>query len=345
MTLVKTYSQNSWRRNTIMIISRTPLRVSFVGGGSDLPPFYKNYKGAVVSTAIDKYMYITVNKKFDNKIRASYSITEIVNKIGQLKHELIRETLKMLNLDGGIEITSISDIPSQGTGLGSSSSYTVGLLNALHAFKGEYASAETLAKEACHIEIECCQKPIGKQDQYATAFGNLNYIQFNPDESVFVNPIICRKETKENLQKNLLMFYTGLTRSSSTILKEQSKNIKENKGKSEIMKKMALLAKQLKEALENNRLDDFGELLHQNWMLKKQIASGISQPKIDGWYEIARRNGALGGKILGAGGGGFLLLYAPYENHQTIYQALSELKPIPFKFEPEGSKIIYFGER
>jgi len=328
-----------------MIISRTPLRISFVGGGSDLPSFYRKHPGAVVSTTIDKYIYITVNKKFDNLIRASYSITEFAKKPEDLKHELIRESLLLLNLNGGIEITSISDIPSRGTGLGSSSSYTVGLLNALHAFKGEFASAEKLAKEACDIEINRCKKPIGKQDQYAAAFGNLNYIQFNPDKSVFIDPIICHKKTKEKLQQNLLMLYTGLTRSSTSILKKQNKNIHFSSQKVRILTQMAKLVPELKKALERNRIDKFGELLHQNWLLKKQMAKGISNTKIDKWYKIARKKGALGGKILGAGGGGFLLLYGPYEKHKVICQALPELRPTQFSFEPEGSKIIYFGER
>ncbi len=328
-----------------MIISRTPLRISFVGGGSDLASFYKYQPGAVVSTTINKYIYITVNKKFDNLIRASYSITEFASRPEELKHELIREALLLLDLDGGIEITSISDIPSRGTGLGSSSTYTVGLLNALHAYKGEFASAQKLAQEACYIEIDRCKKPIGKQDQYAAAFGNLNYIQFNPDGSVFVNPIICRKETKEKLQENLLMLYTGLTRSSASILEEQNKKTSSSPQKRKILAQMVQLANKLKSALEKNKLDQFGDLLHQNWELKKQLARGITNERINEWYEIARKHGAIGGKILGAGGGGFLLLYAPKEKHSSICSALPELRPTPFAFEPEGSKIIYYGEK
>lgn len=328
-----------------MIISRTPLRISFAGGGSDLSSFYRHHIGAVVSTAINKYIYITVNKKFDDLIRASYSITEFAKTPKELKHELIRESLLLQNLDGGIEITSISDIPSKGTGLGSSSTYTVGLLNTLHAFKDEFASSERLAEEACHIEIERCKMPIGKQDQYAAAYGNFNFIRFNSDDSVSVDPIICRKETKAELQENLLMLYTGLTRSSTSILKEQNRKTKASSSKRQILLKMVELAKELKSTLEQNNLDKFGDLLHQNWELKKQMASGISNGKIDQWYELARKDGAIGGKILGAGGGGFLLLYAPQENHQKICNALSELRPIPFEFESEGSKIIYYGEK
>lgn len=327
-----------------MIISKTPLRISFVGGGSDIDVFYKKEKGAVVSTTIDKYIYITVNKKFDNKIRASYSITEIVNNVDQLKHSLIKESLKLLNLDGGIEITSISDIPSEGTGLGSSSSYTVGLLNVLHVYKTEYASAERLAQEACKIEIETLKKPIGKQDQYAAAYGGLNYIQFNADGSVFVEPVICKKETMEKLEKNLLLFYTSITRSSNKILFEQKRNMETQGVKNEILKQMVKLAQEMKIALSQNDLNQFGELLHKNWMLKKKMANSISSPQIDQWYNIARRNGAIGGKILGGGGGGFLLFYAPQLRHRQIIRSLSMLRSIPFEFEPQGSRIIYMEE-
>lgn len=328
-----------------MIISRTPLRISFAGGGSDLASFYKHQAGAVVSTAINKYIYITVNKKFDDLIRASYSITEFAKSPKKLKHELIREALLFLKIYKGIEITSISDIPSKGTGLGSSSTYIVGLLNALYAFKGEYASSEKLAKEACHIEIGKCRKPIGKQDQYVAAFGNFNYIQFNPDDSVSVNPIICKKETKLKLAENLLMFYTGLTRSSSSILESQNRETEFNSSKRSILSQMADIAGEMKKSLEDNNLKKFGELLHENWELKKKMCTGISNGRIDKWYKLAREKGAVGGKILGAGGGGFLLLYASKHRHAGIRSALSNLRLMPFEFESEGSRIIYYGER
>lgn len=328
-----------------MIISRTPLRISFVGGGSDFPAYYENFPGAVVSTAINKFIYINVNKKFDNLIRASYSITEFVKKPCQLKHELIKEALLLLGLDGGIEITSISDIPSQGTGLGSSSTYTVGLLNALHAFKNEYASSEKLAREACFIEMIKCRKPIGKQDQYAAAYGNFNFIQFWPDGSVSVEPIICKKQIKKRLEENLLLLYTGLTRKSESILEEQKRKTEDSGRSKEVITIMVGLAKRMKQALEVGELDKFGDFLDENWKLKKQLALKISNPQIDGWYEKARRLGALGGKILGAGGGGFLLLYVPKKRQAGLKKSLKELRPIPFAFEPEGSKIIYYSER
>ncbi len=327
-----------------MIISRTPLRMSFAGGGSDLPAFYRREPGVVVSSAINKYIYITVNQKFDDKIRASYSVTEIVDSVAELKHELIREALRLVGVDGGIEITSISDIPSQGTGLGSSSAYTVGLLNALYAYLGQHAGAERLAREAAQIEIEICGKPIGKQDQYIAAYGGLQCLQFNPDQSVFVDPVICSTETKQQLQHRLLLLYTGLTRSAEEILWEQQANTTDDEERRKALRMMTQLARELREALQRNDLDGFGELLHQGWLEKKQLASGISTSQIDEWYERARRHGALGGKILGAGGGGFLLLYAPQQRHEAIVCALPELKPTPFRFELQGSKIIYVEE-
>ena len=327
-----------------MIISRTPLRISFAGGGTDLPAYYRNEAGAVLSTAINKYIYITVNRKFDEKIRASYSVTEIVDTVDELHHELIREALKVVLPPCGIEITSISDIPSQGTGLGSSSTYTVGLLNSLYAHLGMHVGAERLARESCQIEIERCAKPIGKQDQYIAAYGGLQFIQFNPDESVYVDPVICEQETKLRLQESLLMLYTGLTRSADDILREQSRNTKNDEDKRAALKRMSCLAHQLREALVCNDLDGFGEVLHAGWLEKKKLASGISNPVIDSWYEIARQNGAVGGKVLGAGGGGFLLLYARPERFFDIRRALPELKPVPFNLEPQGSKIIYVEE-
>jgi D-glycero-alpha-D-manno-heptose-7-phosphate kinase len=327
-----------------MIISRTPLRISFVGGGSDLPAFYKQEAGAVVSTSMNKYIYITVNSKFDDKIRVSYSRTEIVDHVDKLQHELIREALKMVRIDKGIEITSISDIPSQGTGLGSSSVYTVGLLNALYAYRNYFAGAERLAREACLIEIERCGKPIGKQDQYIAAYGGLQFIRFNPDGSVFVDPVVCAPEARRQLQQGLLMLYTGLVRKADEILGEQSHNTQTDGEKRASLRHMVGLAEQLRETLLCNDLEGFGEIMHAGWMEKRKLARGISKPCIDEWYERARAHGAIGGKILGAGGGGFLLLYAPPERHAEICEVLPELRPIDFRFSPQGSKLIYVEE-
>ncbi len=327
-----------------MIITRTPLRISFAGGGSDLPAFYEKERGAVVSTAIDKYIYLTVNPKFDHKIRASYSITEIVDRVEELSHELIRESLYLLNIRQGIEITSISDIPSEGTGLGSSSSYTVGLLNALYAYSGHMAGAERLAREACYIEIERCGKTIGKQDQYIAAYGGLQYIRFNPDGSVFTDPVLCAPATYQKLQNGLLLFYTNLTRRADDILVEQSRIIQADEAKQASTRQLVSLADQLCEALGRNEADAIGEILHAGWMEKRKLAANISNTKIDEWYERARTAGAIGGKLLGAGGGGFLLFYAHRDKHAAIRRALPELIHRPFHFCPQGSKVIYVEE-
>ena len=327
-----------------MIISRTPLRISFVGGGSDIPAYYKHKSGAVVSTAINKYIYITVNKKFDNKIRASYSQTENVDNASQIKHPLIRECLKKVGIERGIEVTSMSDIPSEGTGLGSSSSYTVGLLNAMYAYKGKYASAEKLAKEASEIEIEILKNPIGKQDHYIAAYGGLQFIQFLPDDSVTLNPIICSLEIKKKLEKQLLLLYTGLTRSSNKILEKQSQNMAKSGKSREIMDQMVEVAYEMQKMLNSNSTKNFGQLLNENWLLKRKMAQGVSSRAIDKWYRISKKNGAEGGKILGAGGGGFLLLYAKERNRGRILQSLKELKPTDFNLEPQGSKIIFVSE-
>ncbi len=315
--------------------------MSFVGGGSDLPGYYRKHGGAVVSTAINKYVYITLNEKFDESIRLSYSKTEEVNTVAEIQHKIVRETLTHLGVSGGVEITSIADIPSRGTGLGSSSAFTVGLLNALHAFKGSFAPAQSLATEACRIEIEICGEPIGKQDQYASAYGGLNFIQFNEDDTVFTNPIICKRETVDTLQKNIAVFYTGITRNASAILKTQDENLKNNPEKREAMKKMVQLAFDMRTSLQNNNVDGFGEALHENWLLKKSIADSVSSDQIEAWYAKARGAGALGGKLLGAGNGGFLMFYAPQEKHAAIGTALKGLRPVKFGFEPEGSKIIF----
>lgn len=327
-----------------MIITRTPLRISFAGGGSDLPAFYEQEQGAVVSTAIDKYIYITVNPKFDHKIRASYSVTEITDSVEEVRHELIREALYLLEIRQGIEITSISDIPSQGTGLGSSSTYTVGLLNALYAYRGHMAGAERLAREACYIEIERCAKPIGKQDQYIAAYGGLQFIRFNPDGSVFSDPIICSPRTRHQLEQGLLLLYTGLTRRADDILSEQSRETRSDDAKRVSLRNMVKLAHQLQEALSRDDVEAFGEVLHAGWLEKRKLANGISNGQIDEWYERARAAGAIGGKILGAGGGGFLLVYADPARHADICRALPELRPVPFHFCPQGSKVIYVEE-
>ncbi len=323
-----------------MIISRTPLRISFAGGGSDLREYYKTGCGAVVSTAIDKYIYITVNKKFDDMIRVSYSKTEMVNSVDELEHNIIREALKIVGISKKIEVVYMGDIPlgSAGIGLGSSSSLAIGVLNALYAFKGKHASPRQLAEDACRIEIDILGHPIGKQDQYISAYGGFNYVQFNSDETVFLDPIICNSDTKARLNNKLLLFYTGIERVSSTILEEQKQQTHNN---IEYIDKMVELAKNLRENLINNKIEQVGEILHQGWLYKTKLASRITNHKIDEYYDKARKAGAVGGKVLGAGGGGFLLLYCDEKYQNKVRQALIDLKESPFKLEPQGSKIIY----
>jgi len=325
-----------------MIISRTPLRMSFAGGGSDLPDFYRRHGGAVVSSAIDKYIYVNINQKFDNGIRVAYSKTEEVASVEEIEHPIVRAALKHLEIDGGVEITTIADIPSRGTGLGSSSSFTVGLLHGLNAFKGRYVSNNQLGADGCHVEIDLCGAPIGKQDHYAAAFGGLNFLEFKPDDSVIVSPVICQRSTLRELQASLVVFYTGIVRSAATVLQRQSAEIASSDSKRGALIRMVELAYCLRDELQKDNLAAFGEILHENWMLKKSIASCVSSSDIDGWYNAARRAGAVGGKILGAGAGGFLLFFAPAERHAAIKAALPRLRPISTAFEPLGSRIIFY---
>jgi len=326
-----------------MIISRTPFRVSFAGGGTDLREFYGKEYGAVLSAAINKYIYITVNslsRFYDHKIIVKYSQTELVKDVEEIKHPVVRAALKMLKMEGSIEITSMADIPAK-TGLGSSSSFTVGLLNALYAFQGKRVSPERLAEEACEIEIEILKEPIGKQDQYIAAYGGINYIQFNKDESVFVEPVISSREVINEFNKNLMIFYTGMTRDSKSVLGEQQKSTKD---KFEELRKMRQLAIEIKEILnEGKNLDKIGEILNEEWRLKKSLTQNISNDIIDEYYQKALDAGALGGKLLGAGGGGFILLYVEPQNQHKVRQRLNDLEELSFSFEPRGSTIIYIG--
>ncbi|MEQ1948699.1 MAG: GHMP kinase [Bryobacteraceae bacterium] len=324
-----------------MIISQTPLRVSFLGGGSDLPSYYRRHGGAVLSTTIDKSVYVTVSRKFDDAVRVSYSRTEEVPHASLVEHPLVRESLALVGVEGGIEITSVADIPAKGTGLGSSSSFTVGLLNSLYAHCGKQATAESLAKESCMVEIERCGEPIGKQDQYAAAFGGFNFIRFHTDNTVEVKPVHCSPELLEELQSRLLFFYTGLTRSASALLQKQSADVAGPGEKSDATGDMVGLAEAAFTELSAGRLDALGGLLHQSWQIKKRIASGASNEVIDEAYDAACLAGAEGGKILGAGGGGFLMFYAPRERHASIRQALSKLRETPFRFTSQGSRIIF----
>ncbi|KJU82299.1 kinase, galactokinase/mevalonate kinase [Candidatus Magnetobacterium bavaricum] len=322
-----------------MIITRTPLRVSFAGGGSDLREFYqKNGYGAVISAAIQKYMYIIIHPYFHDKIRIKYSQVEDVATIDEIKHPIVRECLRKVQIDKGIEIASFADVPS-GTGLGSSSSFTVGLLNALYAYQGNVVSKQRLASEACEIEIDILNEPIGKQDQYAAAYGSINYIRFNNDETVYVTPVLLKKSTTDRLEEYLCLYHIGGNRRAGDILCEQKKNVSDSEEKFHSLQKMVVLANELKESLYNDKIYEVGDLLHKGWLYKKELASGITNDTINKLYDIALNIGAKGGKLLGAGGTGFLLLYA--ENHEPIKQSIG-IKTMPFKIDNEGTKIIFY---
>jgi D-glycero-alpha-D-manno-heptose-7-phosphate kinase len=324
-----------------MIISRTPLRMSFVGGGSDLPAFYRQHGGAVLSTAIDRYVYVSVNPKFDGGIRLAYSRVEEVTKVDEIEHRLVRAAFELLGLKGGVEITTTADIPSRGTGLGSSSSFAVGLLQALSAHLGKQVSAATLGELSCEVEIERCGEPIGKQDQYAAAYGGLNLIEFNMDDSVNVTPVIMQKEIRSRLQRRIMVFYTGLTRSASEILRHQSVASATVVDKQNSLKRMVELAYHLRDELSGGDLDAFGDILHENWRLKASLSPDISSGVIDDWYERARGAGATGGKLLGAGAGGFLMFYVPEERQRDVAAAVG-LRHIKVGFEPLGSRILFY---
>lgn len=324
-----------------MIISQTPLRVSFLGGGSDLPAYYRRNGGAVLSAAIDQSVYVTVSRKFDDAVRVSYSRTEEVANAAQIEHPLVRESLALLGIDGGIEITSVADIPARGTGLGSSSSFTVGLLNALHAYAGRYANASRLAEESCAVEIDRCGEPIGKQDQYAAAFGGFNFIRFHPDDSVEVKKVLCMPSLIADLQSRLLFFYTGVTRSASTLLRQQSADVAAPGPQSDATAELVQLAESAFADLCAGNISSLGSMLDAAWQAKKRIANGVTSDAIDQAYQAAIDAGAEGGKLLGAGGGGFLLFLAPPERHASIRRALGKLRETPFRFAPHGSRIIF----
>lgn len=322
-----------------MIITKTPFRVSLCGGGSDLPTFYEKNGGCVISTTINKYMYITSHPSFEKKSTVlKYSKTECVKDINDIEHSIFRECLKKEGLEG-LEITSIADVP-QGTGLGSSSSFTVGLIKNLKCHKREYISDEEVAQMACNMEINILKNPIGKQDQYAAAYGGLNYYQFNKDGSVFVEPVLMSHEAFKQLEKNLIMLYVGGEHSASNILKEQSKNVKTG-DKEAGQKRIVELTHELKYELEHNNIDAVGKILHENWLIKKTLASGISNPQFDIWYDKALKSGALGGKILGAGGSGFFLFYVPEVKQDKFRKVMKELPEMEFKFDHQGTTTIF----
>jgi D-glycero-alpha-D-manno-heptose-7-phosphate kinase len=321
-----------------MIISQTPLRISICGGGTDFKDFYSLYEGAVISTALDKYVYVIVKERFDEKIYIDYAKKEIVDDITQIKHDLVREAAIKAGMKTGFEVTMLADIPSEGSGLGSSSSLTVGLLNAFYHFQGIQPTAEQLAREACEIEIDILKKPIGKQDQYIAAYGGLSFIKFNKDDTVEIERLNVQNGLKRRLGANLLLFFTNITRAADTILVEQKKKISDNL---EYHKNLKDLAFKAREYVLKKNIDKIGDLLAENWRLKKELASSITNPVIDSMYEKAMEGGASGGKISGAGGGGFLLVYCKRHKQDQLREALSEYKEMPFLLEPFGSKIIF----
>jgi D-glycero-alpha-D-manno-heptose-7-phosphate kinase len=324
-----------------MIISRTPLRISFAGGSTDLPSFYRRFGGKVISTAIDKYIYVTVNKKFDDDIRVGYSVTEITDSVDKINHDLVREAMRKVGIHKQVEVTTIGDVPGKGTGLGSSSTLTVGLLNALYAHTNKMSSPEQLAKEACQIELDILKEPIGKQDQYIAAFGGLQYIRFNKDDSVHVDPIICSQETIKDFSDHLLLFHTGKGRSAGKILKTVNTDLSE---KIETMLAMKDQVDQIKHCLLHDDIPEIGRIMHEGWELKKKTSSSVSNPEIDLLYAKARKAGATGGKITGAGGGGFLMLFCPPKKQDGLRKALGSLRELKFGFEPKGSTIIFVGK-
>lgn len=332
----------------MIIMTKTPFRVSLVGGGTDLPSFYKKAGyGAVVSFTINKFMYIIVKERFecDKSIRVSYSMTEVVDHVEHIQHDLVRECMKRMNVLGGVEIVSIADIPGRGTGLGSSSAFCVGLLNALAQYCVynyiDFDPVVDVEEEAWKIEIDILKKPIGKQDHVACTYGGINYIRFNADESIDLQRIKIDPENIPLLEENLMLFYTGITRPSSDVLEEQSGNIVRDEDVMNAMLEMRGMTNLLADDLEAGDIQAVGKYLDKNWELKRSLASKISNPKIDKWYAKALRAGATGGKVLGAGGGGFMLLFVPPDFQTAVRLALSDLCEVPFKIEMRGTRLSF----
>ena len=321
-----------------MIISQTPLRVSFAGGGTDFARYYREHEGTVVSSAIDKYVYVVVVPRFDELIIVNYTKKETVENVRDLKHELVREAMLRTGVDNGVELTTLADVPSEGSGLGSSSTVTVGLLHALYAYKGKLVTAEQLAREACEIEIDICGKPIGKQDQYIAAYGGVCQFRFCKDDSVDVRQFRRSTELFHGLSRNIMLFYTGRTRKAGNILSVQDSRTEVNLEQLHCLKALAL---RTAEALDRLRLWEVGRMLNDGWQLKRQLAEGISNPEIEEMYDLALSAGASGGKICGAGGGGFLLLYCDPAHHKAVRKAMEAYRELPIALDPDGSKIIF----
>jgi D-glycero-alpha-D-manno-heptose-7-phosphate kinase len=323
-----------------MIIVRTPLRISFVGGGSDLKAFYSQSDGKVVCTAIDKFVYAIVKERFDDLIYINYSKKETVSHVDDIQHDLVREAMRITGVAQGIEITTLADIPSSGSGLGSSSSITVALLHALHTYQNTLVTAEQLAQEACRIEIDILGKPIGRQDQYAAAYGGVNQFTFKRDDTTVRTPVRMTSAGRRKFAASLLLYFTGITRSADEILSKQKSNMSALEKRAK-MQCMVDLVAPFTQAMEIDDLETCAQLLDQNWRLKQQLAEGISNPAIDAMYELAKSAGAQAGKILGAGGGGFLLLLVPRENQNKVFKTMGGYRELPFMIEESGSKVIF----
>ena len=326
-----------------MIISKTPLRASLFGGGSDFKDYFTTSSmgyGQVLSAGLDMHVYITVNKKFDDQIRVVYNGNELVDSVDEIKHNIIREALKLVGIEKGIEIIYMADIPlsTAGVGLASSSALTVGVLNALHAYKGEFVTPEVLAREACHIEIDCLGQRIGIQDQFAVANGGFNRYRFMSDESVVVTPVLIDNNKRKELLNHLLLFFTGKTRDSRKILSEQSSNIENKRA---MLDELVKTVDRVYESISKGNLGIIGTELDRTWNIKKSLSSGISNEDIDKMYNLAKNAGAVGGKILGAGGGGFMLLYVEDENKKKVQEAMKDYKEVPFSIDYQGSRIIF----
>ena len=321
-----------------MIITQTPLRVGLVGGGTDLPSYYREHGGRVLNAAIDKYVYVVVKQRFDDDIYVNYSRKEIASRVADVEHELVREAMNMSGVRGGVEITTLADIPSAGSGLGSSSAVTVGLLHALFAYQGRQVSAEELADRACTIEIDRCGKPIGKQDQYAAAFGGICDLRFGPGDGVIVDQVRLPAAAQRELQGELMLFYTGITRVADTILGEQNANVA---GRLAQLHQLRDLAGEAVEGLRAGDVRAVGVALNKSWEAKRQLASGVSTAQIDEAVETALAAGAVGAKITGAGGGGFVLVSCPAENQTAVRTAMTPMKELPISIDPYGSRVIF----
>jgi D-glycero-alpha-D-manno-heptose-7-phosphate kinase len=321
-----------------MIITQTPLRVSFFGGGTDFAEFYRHEEGLVLSSAVDKYIYVIIKERYDDMIRVGYTRTELASSLDEVHHELVRECLRKTGITHKVEISTMGDIPSAGSGLGSSSTVTVGLLNAMYTYLGCPVDANQLAQEACEIEIDVLGKPVGKQDQYIASHGDVRLITFCRDAEVRMERIELEPRARQVLSENLMLFFTNMTRKSETVLVEQKSNVHNHLGTLRALKELAREGRGL---LDRGKFDAFGELLHHGWELKKQLASRVTNGRIDAIYDSARRAGALGGKITGAGNGGYLLLYCPHDKQDAVRSALRPLNELPFHLERFGSRVIF----